>query len=110
MAVLSTADLLLALDRVRQDHREGRVFVTSPVELSLIQHFRKQWVASLQKALASGSYSPAPALICDVPKGKGVVRAGVLLSLVDQVVYAACVGKCLASLRPTLRYGRHSKD
>ena len=110
MIPLSIADLRLALGRVRQDHIDQRVFVNNPIERALVQLCEAEWLASLRKTLADGSYSAIPATICDVPKGKGGVRPGTILSLADQVVYTACIGKCVRPLLPMLRYGKKSKD
>ena len=110
MIPVSIADLRLALGRVRRDHIDQRVFVNNPIERALVQLCEAEWLASLRKALADGSYTAIPSTICDVPKGRGGVRPGTILSLADQVVYTACIGKCVRPLLPMLRYGKKSKD
>jgi hypothetical protein len=49
-------------------------------------------------------------MICEVPKGKGALRPGAHLSLVDRVVYAACVGALLDKARPALTVPGGSAD
>lgn len=69
-----------------------------------------RWVAELEKTVADRSYVPGPVEICDVPKGGGLVRPGVRLSVVDRVVYTAAVGACLDRIDQATRWSQGSRD
>jgi hypothetical protein len=48
--------------------------------------------------------------ICDVPKEKGLIRPGSILSLADQVIYAACLGACFPFIHKTLLWAQGTVD
>ncbi len=110
MALLSKRDLSLALRRVVQDHKNDRVFVTSPVELAIIQSCEDAWVDELLKRISGNDYSPSTATICDVPKGKGGIRPGAILSLQDQVVFTAIVGKAYRNVCTSMSWSKTPID
>jgi hypothetical protein len=103
-------DIDLALKRVELDHRLDRAFVSPPFEMSLIDMQRADWIASIEATIAKGGYHPEPALIASIPKGGGTVRPGVIISLADQVMYAAIVGAALTYMEPVLKWCAPPKD
>jgi hypothetical protein len=104
-------DLKLAWKRVKADIFDlKRVFVRHPYEIKLIEQDLEKWLDSLLEAVRNDSYSPAPMHICDVPKGKGLIRPGSQLSLADQVIYAACLGACLPFIHKTLLWAQGIVD
>lgn len=97
-AVADQLDLLLALQRVKQDIKLNRTFFVHPFELRLVQIDEQQWLSQLAASVAAGTYVPHPQQICAVPKPKGHVRPGGWLRLEDQVYYSALVGACLPAI------------
>lgn len=106
----SDAELDLALQRVEQDHTNARVFVSRAVEWIVLRRDRPSWLARLKERLSSEAYSPSASEIADIPKGGGAVRAGCLLSLQDEVVFAATVGKCLPAIQSVLDWQNPHPD
>jgi Reverse transcriptase (RNA-dependent DNA polymerase) len=106
----SSQELELALKRVERDHEYSRVFVTRDVEWIIVRQDRVGWLSRLEAQLASGSYSASAAEIVDVPKAGGTVRAGSLLSLVDEVVYTTAVGRCLPAVVQALGWQNPHPD
>jgi hypothetical protein len=82
---------------ILEDARHFR-FVVHPYEILLVNEDRESWLAAVQRDVRDGTYAPEVPDIADIPKGKGLVRPGSLLSLRDQVVYATLVGRCLGSI------------
>lgn len=105
----SLDELALALKRVEQDHKY-RVFVTRPAEWAVVDAQREAWLSRLRAQIESGSYVPGPAPIADVPKGKGAVRSACLLSLTDEVVYTAAVGRLVSAIQSALEWGKPHPD
>lgn len=102
-------DLELAWQRVRTDIPE-RVFVRHPYELSLIELDLEGWLCSLRENIRSNSYSPKPMVVCDVPKGNGLIRPGGHISMDDRVIYAACVGACFPQIHQALSWAQGTID
>jgi len=93
-SMIDLLDLELAWRRVKLDLPD-RVFVRHPYELELIETNLETWLESLRRKLTDNTYNPEKMLVCDVPKGAGLVRPGGHLTIADRVVYAACVGASL---------------
>jgi hypothetical protein len=97
----SILDLNLAWRRARRDQPE-RIFVRHPYEIDLVEVDTDAWLQLLNESIRSDTYNPSPLVICDVPKMQGAVRPGGYLAINDRIVYAACVGACLPSIRDEL--------
>lgn len=110
----TSLDLHLAYERVREELRDqprtGRALARNPFELDLIEIDRESWLDGLETQLSNGSYIPGPIEVCDVPKGGGLVRPGVRLSVADRVVYTAAVGACIDKLDTATRWSQGSCD
>ncbi len=102
-------DLRLAWDRVRGD-LEDRVFVRHPYEVELIELDRNTWLAEQLEIVRLNRYAPAAMVVCDVPKAKGGIRPGALLTIGDRLIYAACVGACLEAIHATVRWSQGVVD
>ncbi|MDB4913776.1 MAG: hypothetical protein JWM95_1420, partial [Gemmatimonadetes bacterium] len=103
-------DLEMALDRVLNEHTRNSVFVTSAPQLALIRECRSRWIERLGAAVNEGQYSPSPSQIVDVPKSYAAVRPGMLLTLEDQVVYTACVGKAASAIVAATSWAKPPRD
>jgi hypothetical protein len=107
--VFTLDELSLALKRIERDH-QYRVFVTRPAEWAVVRSKRDEWLQRLADRLAAGTYVPSPAPVADIPKGKGAVRSTCLLSLVDEVVYTAAVGRVVPALEEALKWAAPHPD
>jgi hypothetical protein len=107
---LSASDLQLAFERVRLDHTTSRVFVSNPFELALATSFTDAWLSRILTGLDAGQYVPSPALHVDVPKENAGIRTGSILTLEDQIVYTACVGKLLPLIASAFKWIDPAKD
>lgn len=80
----------LALGRVRdelsQQRKTGRAFVSNPGELQLVELEEGSWLRDLRQSVLDGHFTPGPIQICAPPKGSGLMRPGVRMSLADRVV------------------------
>lgn len=97
-------------DELRDQPRTGRALALNPFELDLIEMDREGWLEALERQVVDGSYLPGPIEVCDVPKGGGLVRPGVRLSVADRVVYTAAVGACIDQLDRATRWSQGSCD
>src|SRR5688572_31558334 len=75
VALAELLDLETAWRRVKHDIKE-RAFLTLPYEVELVETDLQAWIESIRQALRSGQYNPGPMTICEVPKGRGLVRPG----------------------------------
>lgn len=84
--MFSIEELKLAYARVQLDYLD-RNFVRLPNEPLLFKTRFEDYLTSLKSSLDSGNYVPDPLVICDVPKGKGGIRMGSILSFKDRIIY-----------------------
>ncbi|MGC1164870.1 MAG: RNA-directed DNA polymerase [Solirubrobacterales bacterium] len=98
------------VDELTQQRKTGRAFVTNPYELELVELDRAAWLADLRQLVLEGSYIPGPIQICSAPKGSGLMRPGVRMSLADRVVYTAAVGSCVKHIVKTTKWSQRKTD
>jgi hypothetical protein len=101
-------DLGLAWRRAKFD-RPDRCFVSHPFLIELVESGLDQWLNELNRRLVQG-YAPSPALICEEPKGGGLVRPGTSLRLDDEIVFNALVGAAFQEIASTLRWSQGNPD
>ena len=102
-------DLRTAWRHVKDDIA-NRVFIRHPYSVTLVESDLDGWLATRATLIREGKYVPDSAFICDVPKGKGLIRPGAYLSLTDQLVYAACVGACFPEIHKRLKWSQGIVD
>jgi len=73
-------DLKVAWKRIKDDMR-SRVFIRHPYAIQVVEFDLDGWLEARRAAIKNDSYAPASMFVCDVPKGKGLVRPGSHLSL-----------------------------
>ncbi|MGA2357297.1 MAG: RNA-directed DNA polymerase, partial [Terriglobales bacterium] len=95
--------------RVKDDMR-NRVFIRHPYAINLVELDLDGWLNARLSALRSNSYTPSSMFVCEVPKGKGLVRPGSHLSYSDRLVYTACVGACFPALHAALGWAQGTVD
>src|SRR3989344_7277849 len=98
------ADLSLAWQRVKDDIKESRVFITAPYEVELVELDLKSWLDRILSEIKNRTYNPASAEIIDSPKPNYGIRPGSHLRLEDRVVYAALVGSFFDKLKERLSW------
>ena len=82
-------------DELSDQRKSARAFVLNPYEQELVELDLDGWLDHLRATVLERSYAPDEIHLCSAPKGKGLVRPGVLMSLADRVVYTAAVGACV---------------
>ena len=102
-------NLVLAWKRLREEIK-GRGFVMPPFEVNLIENGLQDWLATVHLKLIQKSYSPSHPEICDVPKGKHLVRPGTLLSTEDLLVYYGIIGEMFGAIHDRVEWARYKID
>ncbi len=102
-------DLRRAWRHVKSDIAD-RVFMRHPYAQALIESYLDDWLNGIANTIRGNTYSPSPMFVCDVPKGKGLIRPGSHLSFTDRVVYAACVGACFEAIHRKLKWSQGVVD
>ena len=108
-ALARLLDLATAWRRVKGDIRD-KVFLRDPYRMSLIEFDLQTWLQARLDTIREGRYAPQSMFVCDVPKGRGLVRPGSYLSFIDRLVYAGCVGACLPAIHRALRWSQGRVD
>ena len=81
-----------------------------PFEVNLIENGLQDWLATVHLKLIQKSYSPSHPEICDVPKGKHLVRPGTLLSTEDLLVYYGIIGEMFGAIHDRVEWARYKID
>lgn len=76
---------------VKEDARNGMNFVRFPFEIELFERHKDEELERIKGELERGVFLPKPCGLAEVPKGKGAVRPGAVLSLDDQLAYTLLV-------------------
>lgn len=74
-------------------------FVKFPFELALFSSDQQSKVDKIHLELSQSAYRFSPSLIAELPKGKGAVRPGSILTLEDQLAYSMLVENALPQIR-----------
>ncbi len=109
-ALITLIDLPLAWRLVKWDLTQGRIFASHPYEKRLIEVDLDLFLQNVEDDLRHDHYFPDVLKVCDVPKPNGAVRPGAILSLRDQIVYAASTGACFQRIRTTLNWPQNRID
>lgn len=107
--LVALLDLQTAWQRLKYDLKK-RVFIRHPYAERLIEHDLPGWLEICRADLADGRYAPKSMFVCDVPKGRGLIRPGSQLAHVDRLVYAALVGACLPAIHRRLAWSQGAVD
>lgn len=87
---------------VREDTQSGMNFVRYPFEAELFSRQQGQKLNDIKSRLNSGTYVPQLCDIANVPKGKGAVRPGAILTFEDQIAYTMLVDSLYPALHAEL--------
>ena len=102
-------DLRTAWRRVKRDVQD-RIFVRHPFAVSMIELELEAWLHDRSEAIRGDDYAPGPMFVCDVPKGKGLIRPGSHLSYPDRLIFTACVGACFRAIHQRLGWSQGVVD
>ena len=102
-------DLSVAWKRFKAD-LPHRVFLCHPYELAVVESDLENWIEELIGEVRANRYRPRPLVVCDVPKGGGVVRPGTHFRVADGVMYAACLGACFPYIHKALSWSQGCLD
>jgi len=92
-------NLDLAWKRLKQDHKNERVFAEFPYIINLIELDLDSWLKDISARLKTDSYVPKSAVSCIRPKSGWLIRPGCILDLQDEVAYNAIVGLFYNNIR-----------
>lgn len=98
------------VDELAQQRKTGRAFVANPSERELVELDLALWLSNLRQRLLEGDYVPGPAQTCATPKGSGLMRPGVRMSIADRVVYTAAVGSCVRHIVSATKWSQRKID
>ncbi|MBH2007295.1 RNA-directed DNA polymerase [Candidatus Saccharibacteria bacterium] len=97
-----TGNALRPLRIVRSDVNKMN-FVRFPFELTLLNNDAEATTERIRKEIADGSYRFSPSSIAEVPKGKGAVRPGSIITLEDQLAYNILIEEALPEIRSEIQ-------
>lgn len=105
----SCLDLDLAWKRIKLDVPH-RVFIRNPLEIKIIERDKDSYFDNITDKLKKGKYYPGSLFLCNVPKGKGLLRPGAHICIDDRLIYYACIGSCLPYIYETVRWAQGNLD
>jgi hypothetical protein len=102
-------DIDLAWNRVRKDLKDKHFI--SPLFLpDILQVNLKVWLSGIKTKIESKSYQPHPMEIVEIPKGKGLIRPGSLLTIDDNIVYSALSQECYIKILSQIGWSQNKID
>lgn len=87
---------------VKEDAKSGMNFVRYPYEIELFERQHSAELIRIKSELEHGTYVPKSCGFANVPKGKGAVRPGAILTLEDQIAYTMLVDSLYPSIHSEL--------
>lgn len=104
-----TVDIILAWNRVKKDlkdkHFISPLFLPDILEVDLAK-----WLTELKDKIETKSFQPHPMEVVEIPKGKGLIRPGSLLSIDDNIVYSALVQECYLKVLAQIEWAQNTVD
>lgn len=101
-------EIMKAWKRLRFDY--SRYFLKHPFELELIEKNIIGWLKNFEEQINNNGYNPKEMFVCDVPKGKGLIRPGSTLKLSDYFYYNYLVGLCYEKISENLKWSQGKTD
>jgi hypothetical protein len=89
---------------------DNLVFVNYPYERELIKEDSANWLNSVKQKLDEDNYVPSACVIAEVPKGKGAVRPGSVLTIEDLTAYTSIVGAAYTQIHQELKWAQGKVD
>lgn len=101
-------EIMKAWKRLRSDY--PKYFLKHPFELELIEKNYINWLNAFEEQINNNTYNPKEMFVCDVPKGKGLIRPGSSLKLSDYFYYNYLVGLCYEQINKKLKWSQGKTD
>jgi hypothetical protein len=102
-------DIDLAWNRVRKDLKDKHFI--SPLFLpDILQVNLTDWLLGIKTKIENKSYQPHPMEIIEIPKGKGLIRPGSLLTIDDNIVYSALSQECYKRILSQISWSQNTID
>jgi hypothetical protein len=104
-----TVDINLAWNRVKKDLKDKHFI--SPLFLpDIIQTDIDKWLADLKDKIEKKNFQPHPMQVVEIPKGKGLIRPGSLLTIDDNIAYSALVQECYLNILKQIEWSQSNID
>src|SRR5437868_6523671 len=94
---LMIVDISLAWNRVKKDLK-NKHFISPLFLPEILQVDLTKWLTELRGKIEEKTFYPHPMEIVEIPKGKGLIRPGSLLSIEDNITYSALVHQCYSKI------------
>lgn len=104
-----TLDLRLAWERMKNEVPD-RAFVRCHHELEFIKLNLGGWLEEIDNKVKTGTYVFGNMNICNVPKGRYLVRPGSILTLEDTLVYYGLVGSAFDKIYALIGWSQDRVD
>jgi len=95
--------------RFRNDYKYG-LFFKHPYEMSIIEYKLNDWLAALDAKFQDGSFIISDMKICEVPKGKGLLRPGSILKTKDALYFIHLVSEAFGEIYEHLKWSQGEID
>lgn len=102
-------DIKLSWERLKYDISK-RHFLNYYFQLPLIKKDLDNWLQTLKIDFNSGNYNPSSPHICEIPKGKGLIRPGTHLILEDALFYVSLLTDCYSNIFSKIQWSQGLVD
>lgn len=104
-----TVDINLAWSRVKKDLKDKHFI--SPLFLpDILEVDIAKWLGELKNKIETKAFQPHPMEVVEIPKGKGLIRPGSLLSIDDNITYSALVQECYLKILTQIEWAQNNVD
>lgn len=102
-------DFIKIWKRVKYDFNNDH-FLKNALEMEIIEKNMDDWALQLKRQIETDTYTPKSIYICDVPKGKGLIRPGTHLTLTDNVYYTELLNQAYEPIYNFLKWSQGNID
>jgi len=95
--------------RFKNDYKYG-LFVKHPYEMSIIEYKLDEWLQELDAKFQNGTFEVSDMQICEVPKGKGLLRPGSILKTQDVLFFIHLVSEAFTEIYEHLKWSQGKVD
>jgi len=95
--------------RFKNDYKYG-LFVKHPYEMSVIEYKLDEWLEELNIKFQDGTFEISDMQVCEVPKGKGLLRPGSILKTQDVLYLIHLVSEAFPQIYEHLKWSQGKID
>jgi hypothetical protein len=99
----------LAWKRVKKDLKDKH-FISPLFLAEILEVDLRKWLLELKDKVEKKTFQPHPMEVVEIPKGKGLIRPGSLLSIEDNIVYSALVQECYQNILKQIEWAQNVVD